>query len=148
MNYGKTLGQYQKTKVITAGKMDLIVMCYEKAVQSLQQIKVLIEEKEYEKKAKKLQKVLDIIEELQGSLNHEKGGQIAKNLNSIYTFLTKHLLQGDIRKDITVYDDAISILIELKEAWETIASASKNQNMQNVKNSSMRDKIDISQVAA
>ena len=127
MDYGKVLNQYNRSKIETAGKLDLIIMCYERTIQLLTQIKDHIREKESEKKIYKVKKVLDIINELQGCLNMEKGGQIARNLDSLYTYITKRLLVGDIRKDITAYDEALRILSELNEAWQTIKSEDDQQ---------------------
>lgn len=144
--YGKMLAQYQRTKVETAGKMELIVMCYEKTLQALHEAKAFIEAKEYEKKSRKLKLALDIIHGLQASLNFEKGGQIAKNLDSIYSYVTRRLLQGDIQKEIAVYDECIRILSELKEAWEKIDSGQTEENR--VMPAPPTEKINISRLAA
>lgn len=144
--YGKMLAQYQRTKVETAGKLELVIMCYEKILQALHEAKAFIAAKEYEKKARKLQLALDIIHGLQTSLNFEKGGQIAKNLDSIYSYVTRRLLQGDIQKDIPIYDECIRILSELKEAWDKIAGGQAEANR--VMPAPPTEKIDISRLAA
>ena len=144
--YGKMLAQYQRTKVETAGKLELVIMCYEKILQALHEAKAFIAAKEYEKKAHKLQLALDIIHGLQASLNFEKGGQIAKNLDSIYSYVTRRLLQGDIQKDISVYDECIRILSELKEAWDKIAGGQAEEDR--VMPAQPTEKIDISRLAA
>lgn len=122
MTYGRLLGQYKKVDVETAGKIDLVVMCYEKATEMIWQAKKLCQEKRIEEKARRLQKAMDIVNQLQVCLNFEKGGQIAKNLDSIYTYLTRRLLEGDIKKDLAAFDEAIHILDELRDAWQKIAS--------------------------
>lgn len=127
MNYRKVLGQYNRSSVETAGKMDLVIMCYEKTIQFLNQARAEYREDHFEQKANKMQKALDIINELRCSLNFEKGGQVAKNLEAIYIYLNKRLLDGDVKKDLTAFDEAIGIMSELKEAWEGIASDSKYQ---------------------
>jgi flagellar secretion chaperone FliS len=120
MVYGKVFSQYKRSNIETAGKLDLVIMCYEKAILLLTQIKDHIREKDFNKKVPKFKKVLDIINELQSSLNMDKGGEIARNLDSLYSYITRRLIQGDIKKDLSVYDEAIRILTELKEAWQTI----------------------------
>ena len=92
MVYAKSLKGYNRTRIETANKMDLIVVCYERAIQLLRQAKDHFQEGEVEQKAFKMQKALDIINELQGCLNLEAGGQIAHNLDSIYTYINKRLL--------------------------------------------------------
>jgi flagellar secretion chaperone FliS len=122
MGYGKVLNQYKRSSIETASKLELVIMCYENAILCLNQVKEHIKEKEIEKKVQKFQKALSIINELQCSLNLEKGGQIAKNLDSLYSYITKRLLVGDINKDLSAYDESIHILTELIEAWQTIKS--------------------------
>ena len=125
MVYGNLSGQYQRTNITTASKVGLVVLCYEKAIQSLKQAKMNYEQKEFEAKANALQNAVQIINELQSSLDKDKGGAIAENLDNIYTYLTRRLLEGDIRKDLSVFDEGIHILGELKEAWDTVASEEK-----------------------
>jgi flagellar secretion chaperone FliS len=127
MTYSKMLGQYKRVGVETAGTTELVVMCYEKALEMLRSAKRSFEEKEFEKKGKALKKALEVINTLQSTLDMEKGGQIAKNLEAIYIYLTRRLLEGDIRKDLTAFDEAVRILSELKEAWEAIASPSQSK---------------------
>jgi flagellar secretion chaperone FliS len=122
MGYGKFLNQYKRSNIETAGKLDLVIMCYEKAILCLEQTKEHIIKKEFEKKAEKFQKALDIISELQCSLNMEKGGQIAKNLDALYSYITKRLILGDVQKDLAVFDESIHILSELLESWKAIKS--------------------------
>ena len=127
MTYERLSSQYEKTEVETSGKLDLVIICYEKAIHFLMQAKSDFEKNRIEQKARKMQMALAIINELQSCLNIEKGGQVAKNLDSIYTYLTQKLLLGDIKKDLTAFDDAIGILNELKGAWEEIALEEEDQ---------------------
>lgn len=126
MTYGKTMARYQKTSVETARDIDLVIMCYEKAIQSLTQAQSHYEKDEFEEKAKKLQKALDIITHLQGCLNFEKGGQIARNLDALYTYMNKRMLEADIKHDPEGFCDVIKIMDELKGAWEEISSQPEN----------------------
>lgn len=121
MGYQGKAGQYKRLNIETAGKLDLILMCYEKSIEMLRHARAHLEGKEYEKKAGKLQKAIDIIHQLQACLNFEQGGQIARNLDSIYNYLVRRLLDGDLKKDAGAYDEVIGILSELKEAWEGVA---------------------------
>jgi flagellar protein FliS len=121
MTYKRMLGQYNRLNVETAGRLDLVLICYEKAIESLRQARKSYEENQFEQKARKLHRALQIVYELQGCLNLEKGGQIAHNLDAIYAYLTRRLLEGDVKKDLTAFDEAVKILSELKESWQGIA---------------------------
>lgn len=111
---------YQQTNIMTADEKRLIIMCYEEAIYSLKKAKTHFLNQDYVAKAKAVQKALDILNELRVALNFEKGGIIAKNLDLIYGFLIRYILDADIKKDMKVFEQAASILSELKSAWEHI----------------------------
>ncbi len=121
MNYGRMLGQYERTSVDSASKGELVVLCYDKAIQFLGMARRYYEDGEYEKKGMALQKALDIINELQSSLDFENGGQIALNLDRIYSYLSQRLLLADYSMDLSIFDEAVKHLTGLKEAWEHVA---------------------------
>jgi flagellar protein FliS len=127
MAYGNMINNYKKASIETAGKLDLIIMCYEKAIQLITQARDHLENKEIEEKAQKLQKALAIISELQSCLDMEKGGQIAANLDAIYIYINQRLLLGDIQRDLSVFDECVGILSELKEAWGEISHPQTEQ---------------------
>lgn len=146
MNYGRTLGQYQKTSIETSNKLDLVIMCYDKAIECFTRAREYYSQKEYEKKGRAVQKGLDIIGQLQCSLDMENGGEIAANLDRLYSYIAHRVIQGDIRSDVSVFEEAVSLLTELKEAWEGIAG--KQQHSANQDQASARQAFAAAQVAA
>ena len=118
--YGNGIQGYRMTNVMTADPNRLVLMCYEGAIDNLKIGKQKIAEKDFEGKNKALIKAQDIINELLCSLNFEKGGDIAKGLESLYNYMLRRLLDVDIKKDVRPIDEVIGILDELKSAWEEI----------------------------
>jgi len=114
---------YQQANVLTANPLKLVLMCYEGAISNLELAKEAYMRKEYEAKAKALQKALDIICELDSSLSMEKGGEIAVNLRRLYLFMTKTLVEADVKKDMHTFDRIIDMLKELESAWIGIGSS-------------------------
>jgi flagellar secretion chaperone FliS len=119
----KVANTYQQANLFTANPVRLIIMCYDGAIGSLKLACQYYAAKEYEAKAKALQKAMDIIHELNGSLDMEKGGTIAANLRSLYLYMIQILLEGDIKKDVTMFNEVIRMLEELESAWKEIAHA-------------------------
>lgn len=111
---------YQQTNIMTADEKRLIILCYEEAIYNLKLAKKHFLNQDYVAKGKAVQKTIDILSELRVALNFEKGGIIAKNLDRIYAFLIRYILDGDVKKDTKVFEQAASILRELKSAWEQI----------------------------
>jgi flagellar secretion chaperone FliS len=111
---------YQQANFFTATPIKLVMMCYDGAIGSLKLAREYYVKKEYEAKAKALQKTLDIIHELNASLDVKKGGDIARNLRSLYHYMIQALTDADLKKDIQAFDDVIKMLEELESAWKAI----------------------------
>lgn len=109
---------YQKTDVITADPKKLVIMCYEGAIYSLKMAKAKFYAQEYEAKGKAIQNALDILNELRAALDFEKGGEVARNLDSLYSFWTQHILKADRQKDTRALDQVAAMLEEIKSALE------------------------------
>ena len=118
--YYNGIQSYVKTDISTSDPAKLVIMCYEGAIDSLKLAKVKMKEENYEKKAKAIIKAQDIIDELLCSLDFEKGGAIARNLSSLYNYMLRRILHGDVNKDMSAIDEVIGMLDELLSAWRSI----------------------------
>jgi flagellar secretion chaperone FliS len=116
--YSNGIQNYRRTSILTADRTKLVLMCYEGAIDHLKMGKEKYLEKDFEGKAKDFIKAQDIINELLCSLDFEKGGAIAKNLDALYRYILSRLTHADIRKDMKAVDEVIWILGQLKSAWE------------------------------
>ena len=117
MKYPKGIKAYKNTAVGTADQKDLILICYDEALRSLQVGKECYLRKEFEEKARQFIRAQDFISELLGSLNMQAGGEIARNLSAIYKFCLQHIMQGDLSGNMRAIDDIIKMLSELRSAW-------------------------------
>jgi flagellar protein FliS len=69
-----------------------------------------------------ISKSLAIISELQSTLNMEQGGDIAAQLDRLYTWMTDALIDATIKQDPTPLQDVRRVLETLREAWQQIAA--------------------------
>jgi flagellar protein FliS len=122
--YGGANGheRYLQTAVETAHPARLVVMLYDGALRFLNHAVEAIERRDYEQQNLYLQKTQRILAELIGSLDFTKGGEVAENLFRIYTYLYNQLVQANLEDDATKVQHAITLLSELREAWDAIAS--------------------------
>lgn len=118
----KGVGTYQEVSFLTADPKKLILICYRQAILNLKAAREHYLAADYEAKAKSLQKALDIICELNNALDFEKGGSIARNLDALYKYMTRSLLEADIKRDLAMFAAIIKMLEELESAWEDIFS--------------------------
>jgi len=63
---------------------------------------------------------ISIISGLRGSLDAEKGGEIAKNLDSLYEYMERRLLEANIKNNTEYLDEVSGLLREIKSSWDAI----------------------------
>jgi len=110
-----------QTQVTTTTPGHLVVMLYDGAITFLEQAKVLIQERNYAQKGILISQALDIIAELDGSLNVEKGGELAQNLHKLYLYCSTRLLQANLKMDTALIDEVIKILSSFRASFEEIS---------------------------
>lgn len=64
---------------------------------------------------------VSIIEALQGSLDMDRGGQLAANLFDLYDYMLRRLEQARIERDPDSLAEVSSLLETILEGWEAIA---------------------------
>lgn len=123
----KAAHAYLQTQVTTTGQGDVVVLLYDGAIKFLNQAKERLDANDMAAKGINISKTLDIINELDGSLNLEKGGDLARNLHGLYIFCQNHLIKANINKSAAMIDDVIKILAGLRSAYAEILTMPEAQ---------------------
>jgi len=131
MGYTSALTAYRQTRIKTAGQGQLIIMLYDGALKSIDCALSLMQlRKEEGRRAharieqitKSVIKAQEIITELMVSLDFENGGEIAKNLFSLYTWFNKELLEANISGDSGRISGVRNMVCKLRGAWAEVVS--------------------------
>jgi flagellar protein FliS len=70
-------------------------------------------------------KTQDIFYELMSTMNVDQGGEWAKVMMNIYDFITRRLTDANIKKDVTIMDEVIPLIEDVKNTWEEAYKMSK-----------------------
>lgn len=114
--------QYQQTQVMTANHLQLIVLLYDSAVQSLELAREGIVKNNYRDKARFLDRGMAIVGELSSVLDFERGGQIAVSLHRLYDYMIQECLRANLRHEAACLDGPIRCLTTLREGWRAVAA--------------------------
>jgi len=117
----KGIQAYQEHTVTTQSRGRLIVLLYDGAIKFLRQALAAIDRGDDGEKGKMIIRAMAIIDELAACLNLEDGGEIARNFQSLYDFMHRHLFEANLHRDKQKVQDVILLLEELNEAWRAIA---------------------------
>jgi flagellar protein FliS len=134
--YAKNAENYLKQSVETASQEQLLLMLYDGAIRFLNLAKKGIEAKDIEKSHKNLMNAQHIITHFMDTLDLDIGGEVAKNLLSLYEYLHWRLVQANIKKDIAMINEVLTHLTQLKSTWEQaiILSKTEHQTEKSLKN--------------
>ena len=124
MNANDRVQAYKEIQIKTANQIRLIVMLYDGAVRHLNLALDSFAEghRRYDVINNHIIAAQDILSELTASLDFEKGGTLAKDLFSLYSFMNRQLLDANLKKDPNPLRDVKKLLGELREAWEEIST--------------------------
>ena len=125
-NYNQ-LNAYKETSIKTASSSKIVLMLYDEA---LKQMDLAVDQMENEPKNfdsinAAIIKSQEVITELMVSLDFDKGGEIAKNLFSLYMYFNKELMDANVKKNPQPVKNVRRMVLELREAWAEIM---KNPN--------------------
>ena len=100
-------------------------MLYDGAIKNANFAVEYMKSEEIEKVHDCLIKTKNIVTELIATLNMEQGGDIAKNLQSLYSYMFGQLIEANMEKKPEPVIVVIDLLKELRAAWVQINSKKK-----------------------
>jgi flagellar protein FliS len=119
---GQGLASYRKTQVQSRTPLELVVMLYDGALQSMSVARAAIERGDIPSRRDAISRALAIISELQSTLNLEQGGAVAESLDELYEFASRRLLDAAMKNDVAPIDEVSRVFTPLRSAWQTIAT--------------------------
>jgi flagellar secretion chaperone FliS len=118
---GSRTAAYQQQSILTAPPERLVVMLYDGCLRFLHQAAYAMRDDKPREADARLKRAEAIIDELQVTLDHKRGGEIASRLQGIYVFCRRHLLDARRANDADMVDKVAELLGELRDAWAEIA---------------------------
>ena len=112
---------YREVAVQTARQIKLVIMLYEGAIRFLRESVSAIQSKDLDRKRQTIDRAVAIVQHLQETLDVDRGGQVAADLNRLYTYISSRILDGSGKLDIASLEEAIKLLSTLLAGWEQAA---------------------------
>ncbi len=135
MNNGYAAGairQYQQVVNQTATVCDnphrLVTLLLEGAVDRLALAKGHTAQGVIHEKDRNIRSVMAILDGLRMSLNKKAGGEIAENLDQLYDYMNRRLLEANLKNDLSMMDEVIALLHEIRSGWVAIGGEVNSAN--------------------
>ena len=113
------LSTYLENEVYSASAGKLVLMLYDGAINFLRRLDGLDYKSDLEKKSYNINKAYAILSELQMSLDM-KYTEISTNLFSLYGYMQKTLLEGNLQNNPDKINEVVRMLTDLRETWAQV----------------------------
>ena len=117
MSTRDTAFAYQQSTAFAASSVGQVVALYDRILRDFRAAIAAIGSGEIEHRVNSLNHALTIIGELQGVLDHERGGEAARNLNSFYTVTRGMVLEAGVKCSVDRLQELVSMFARLRAAW-------------------------------
>lgn len=113
---------YQAQSILTASPGQLVLMMYDGALRFMAQARsaLALPEEDPQRVFQSntaLIRAQAVLAELQATLDHQAGGDFARNLDRLYDYHQRRLLQANIRKDDAIIAEVERLVRELRDGW-------------------------------
>ena len=124
-NYAQQYRQSQlEGAVMDADPHKLVSLLLSGACERIRLAEACLERGDPARKGKAIGEACAIVGHLNGSLDHEAGGEIAANLSSLYDYVMRRLTEANLNNDSSALQECLSLLLEIETAWNAIQPGS------------------------
>ncbi|XTZ39335.1 flagellar export chaperone FliS [Salmonella enterica] len=110
-----------QSKLSGATPHQLITMLFDGAHNAILQARIYFENGNIAQRGKMISKAINIIDNgLRAALDHEKGQGIAADLEQMYEYMSRTLLQSNLRNDPELLTQVDGMLVKLAATWKEI----------------------------
>jgi flagellar protein FliS len=113
--------QYLRTQVESSTPVELVVLLYDAALRFTAAARDAMARRDIPARRTALSKAMRIVAELQQSLDVDRGGTVAKDLDALYTWVMARLVKATTDQQVQPIEEARRVLSTLATAWRSLA---------------------------
>jgi flagellar secretion chaperone FliS len=119
----RVANQYFRTQVESSTPLERVVMLYDAALRALDAAQESMRRNDRIAKRDATSRLLAIVAELQNTLDMERGGTIAAELDRLYDFILTRVMDAITSQQPEPLDEVRRVLVPLGDAWRTLAAS-------------------------
>lgn len=122
--------KYKQTSVLSASREQILLMLYEGAIKFTKLAIQAAEQKKIADRGQNIIRAFDIVMELNATLDHKVGGELATQLEQLYLFLMDQYTKANISGSPEPLHGCLKVLENLYEGWKQAVEQIKKTNEQ------------------
>jgi flagellar protein FliS len=113
---------YRQVVADTRSPLERVVMLYDGAIRFVAEARDAADRNDVVHRTRAVSRALAIVTELQNTLRLDEGGEVARELDRLYTYMTVRLLDSNVRRDRQALDEVHRLLSTVREGWVQIVT--------------------------
>jgi len=123
------LGQYRSVNAYTAGsasdRLQLVELLMQAALDSIATAKGHITRGDISGKGEQIGRAIQLLDGLRISLDRDEGHGIAENLERLYEYMMRRLLQANLDDSTGILDEVTGLLKEIRSGWDGVMTQTR-----------------------
>lgn len=110
----------EQTKAETGNPHELVQLLFQGLTDRIAAARNALERQQREERANCVTRAHKILFGLRQTLDFEKGGELARNLDSLYDYCTRRLTEGHAREDDEIFQEVQELMVQIRDAWNVM----------------------------
>jgi len=115
---------YREAAVRGASREKLVVLLYEQMIEDLRRAVSALERRDVEERTREINHAILVLAHLENSLDKERGGVVARNLERFYEIVRQGLVEAQCQQSGEGIKEQIELLMLVRDAWLEVDRAS------------------------
>jgi flagellar protein FliS len=112
--------RYLRAAVEGATSVGLVTMLYDRLAADLHRAAEAVRQHDVEARCAQIKHALLIVQQLEGSLDHEQGGPAARTLAEFYSYARAKMMEAQIKGDAHLLEKVAGHFAEVRSAWQQV----------------------------
>src|SRR5580693_9290655 len=109
---------YQESALRGATPIELVVVLYDTAIEDMRHALMAMQQNDVESRSRYIGHALIVLQQLQGTLDFERGGSAARQFEQFYNLIRAKLLEAQIRYSSELMRQQIRCMSEVRDSWQ------------------------------
>lgn len=112
---------YRRVDAQSRSPLELVVMLYDGLLAKLNEASAAQDRGDQRSKTRAVARALAILSELQNTLNMKAGGDVATELDRLYTYVGQRLLDVRVQGDASALAEVQRLITPVRDAWYQVS---------------------------
>jgi len=108
---------YRENAVRSATPIELVVILFDAAIDDMRRAVSAIKSSDIEQRAIAIRHAMLILQQLQGTLDFEQGGPVARQFEQFYNLVRAKVLESQLRNSPELMQQQIRFMSEVRDCW-------------------------------